>query len=151
MGTPLRVLLGGVSDDDERLLVRQLGSAGFDVTHRRVDTPDGMQEALDRNIWDIVISDYSMPQFSGTAPPSLLRCTAALVRHLDVIGACIWTFSESAQELELQAGSGLSPALSDAYTTVSLDDPLIGNIVRQRRAVHLSSVADLAIPDAAWV
>jgi len=244
MGTPLRVLLVEDSADDARLLVRQLGSAGYDVTHRRVDTPDGMQEALDRNIWDIVISDYSMPQFSGTAALSLLqergldlpfifvsgtigedvavaamragasdyvlkdklkrlvpaierelresevrrerrraqevvlertrlavlssdlgvaltgvaalratlvRCTAALVRHLDVIGACIWTFSESAQELELQAGSGLSPALSDAYATVSLDDPLIGNIVRQRRAVHLSSVADLAIPDAAWV
>jgi two-component system cell cycle sensor histidine kinase/response regulator CckA len=243
MGTPLRVLLVEDSDDDARLLVRQLGSSGYDVTHRRVDTPDAMQEALDRNIWDIVISDYSMPQFSGTAALSLLqergldvpfifvsgtigedvavaamragasdyvlkdklkrlvpaierelresevrrerrraqevvlertrlavlssdlgvaltgvaalratlvRCTAALVRHLDVIGACVWTFSESAQELELQAGSGLSPALSIAYATVSQDDALIGNIVRQRRPVHLSA-DDLAIPDAAWV
>jgi two-component system cell cycle sensor histidine kinase/response regulator CckA len=244
MGTPLRVLLVEDSDDDARLLVRQLGSSGYDVTHRRVDTPDAMQDALDRNIWDIVISDYSMPQFSGTAAlalvqergldlpfifvsgtigedvavaamragasdyvlkdklkrlvpaierelresevrrerrraqevvlertrlavlssdlgvaltgvaalrATLVRCTAALVRHLDVIGACIWTFSESAQQLELQAGSGLSPALSDAYATVSLDDPLIGNIVRQRRPVHLSSAEALAIPDTAWV
>jgi two-component system cell cycle sensor histidine kinase/response regulator CckA len=244
MGTPLRVLLVEDSDDDARLLVRQLGSSGYDVTHRRVDTPDAMQEALDRNIWDIVISDYSMPQFSGTAALTLLqergldlpfifvsgtigedvavaamragasdyvlkdklkrlvpaierelresevrrerrraqevvlertrlavlssdlgvaltgvaalratlvRCTAALVRHLDVIGACIWTFSESAQELELQAGSGLSPALSNSYAAVSLDDPLIGNIVRQRRPVHLAATDDLAIPDPAWV
>ena len=73
MGTPLRVLLVEDSDDDARLLVRQLGSSGYDVTHRRVDTPDAMQDALDRNIWDIVISDYSMPQFSGTAALALVQ------------------------------------------------------------------------------
>ncbi|HET9707648.1 MAG TPA: response regulator [Gemmatimonadales bacterium] len=244
MGTPLRVLLVEDSADDARLLVRQLGTAGYDVTHRRVDTPEAMQEALDGGVWDIVISDYSMPQFSGTAAlnlvkergldvpfifvsgtigedvavaamkagasdyvlkdklkrlvpaierelrdaevrrerhraqevvlertrlavlssdlgvaltgvaalrATLVRCSAALVRHLDVIGACIWTLSESARGLELQAATGLSPALADAYAMVSLEDPLIGNIVRQRRPVHVTVTDPLPIPDAAWV
>src|SRR5260221_11077054 len=87
MGTPLRVLLVEDSVDDARLLVRQLGTAGYDVTHRRVDTPDAMQEALARNVWDIVISDYSMPQFSGTAALNLVQEHGLDVPFIFVSGA----------------------------------------------------------------
>src|ERR1043166_7695266 len=67
MGIPLRVLMVEDSEDDAWLLVRQLKGAGYDVTHRRVETAEGMSAALDGQAWDLIISDYSMPQFSGTA------------------------------------------------------------------------------------
>ena len=101
MGTPLRVLLVEDSVDDARLLVRQLGTAGYDVTHRRVDTPDEMQEALERNIWDIVISDYSMPQFSGTAALNLVQERGLDVPFIFVSG----TIGEDVAVAAMKAGA----------------------------------------------
>jgi DNA-binding NtrC family response regulator len=63
----LNALLIEDSDDDTQLLLRALKTAGFAVSYERVDTLAGMEAALDRGPWDIVISDYSMPNFSGLA------------------------------------------------------------------------------------
>ena len=73
MGIVLRVLLVEDSTDDARLLVRQLTSAGYDVQHERVDSPGAMRDALTRASWDLVISDYSLPGFSGTDALNLLQ------------------------------------------------------------------------------
>jgi signal transduction histidine kinase len=61
------------SRDDAELLVRELTRAGYSVTSERVDTADGMKTALDRQGWDLVICDYSMPHFSGLDALRLLR------------------------------------------------------------------------------
>jgi signal transduction histidine kinase len=65
MGKPLRVLL--VEDDprDAQLVLRELKRGDFDVTYLRVDTPEAMSAALVEQVWDLVISDYSMPRFSA--------------------------------------------------------------------------------------
>jgi len=73
MGTPVRVLLVEDSEDDAALLLRELRHGGYDVSYERVDTPDAMSAALDKQEWDIVVSDHSMPRFSGTDALSLLR------------------------------------------------------------------------------
>src|SRR5437588_199251 len=70
---PLRVLIAEDSEDDARLLLRELQRAGFDPAYERVDSPISMQAALDRQAWDLVIGDYSMPAFSGPAALALLR------------------------------------------------------------------------------
>src|SRR5437588_4185139 len=70
---PLRVLIAEDSEDDARLLLRELARAGFDPAHQRVDSRAAMQAALDRHTWDLVIGDYSMPEFSGPAALALLR------------------------------------------------------------------------------
>src|SRR2546430_11022770 len=70
---PLRVLIAEDSEDDARLLLRELQRAGFDPAYERVDSPTAMQAALDRQAWDLVIGDYSMPAFSGPAALALLR------------------------------------------------------------------------------
>src|SRR5256886_6910836 len=57
---PLRVLIAEDSEDDARLLLRELQRAGFDPAYERVDSPTSMQAALDRQAWDLVIGDYSM-------------------------------------------------------------------------------------------
>ncbi len=60
----LRLLVAEDSEDDTLLLVRELRRAGFDTTYRRVDYPRGLREALDEAEWDLIITDYNMPQFS---------------------------------------------------------------------------------------
>jgi DNA-binding NtrC family response regulator len=69
----LRLLLAEDSQDDADLLVRELEGEGYDVEAERVDTRETMAAALDRQEWDLVIGDYSMPQFRGTAALALLQ------------------------------------------------------------------------------
>ena len=60
----VRVLLVEDSDEDAELITREL-RRGFDIELERVQTAEAMAAALDRKTWDIIISDYSMPRFSG--------------------------------------------------------------------------------------
>lgn len=70
MSKPLRVLIVEDSEDDTELLLRELRRSGYDLTHERVETAATMRAALARQPWDLIIADYSMPQFS--APEALL-------------------------------------------------------------------------------
>jgi signal transduction histidine kinase/CheY-like chemotaxis protein len=65
MTTPLRVLFVEDSEDDMRLLVRQLRQGGYAPAVERAETADGLRAALHRGGWDLIISDYSMPRLSG--------------------------------------------------------------------------------------
>ena len=63
--TVLRVLLVEDSEDDAELVVLALRRGGYDVSFERVQTAEAMSSALDRQPWDAVVSDYSMPAFDG--------------------------------------------------------------------------------------
>jgi two-component system, cell cycle sensor histidine kinase and response regulator CckA len=69
MSRPLRVLMVEDSPADAELLLHELSKSDYDVTSIRVDTGDGLRQALGGHSWDIVVSDYSMPAF--TAPDAL--------------------------------------------------------------------------------
>ena len=73
MNIPLRVLLIEDSEDDAVLLLRELRYGGYETVFERVDTSVAMNAALERQTWDVVISDYSMPQFSAPAALTLLQ------------------------------------------------------------------------------
>ena len=60
----LRLLVAEDSEDDTLLLVRALRRAGFETMYRRVDYPRALRNALDEAEWDLIITDYNMPQFS---------------------------------------------------------------------------------------
>ncbi|HEY5611926.1 MAG TPA: PAS domain S-box protein, partial [Thermoanaerobaculia bacterium] len=68
-----RVLLVEDSTTDALLLTELLRDFGFDPLTERVETADAMQNALDREEWDIVISDYSMPRFSGPDALAIMK------------------------------------------------------------------------------
>jgi len=65
MTTTLRLLIIEDSEDDALLLERELTKNGYVLDTHRVDTPEAMKNALATKTWDLVISDFVMPHFSG--------------------------------------------------------------------------------------
>ena len=65
MSKPLRVLNIEDSIEDSLRLTTELLRGDYDLEYKRVETPEAMREALEQNKWDIVLSDYSMPNFTG--------------------------------------------------------------------------------------
>ncbi len=78
MSVSLRVLVVEDSEDDLLLLLRELRRGGYDVYSERVETPSTMQEALEQQSWDIVISDYTMPAFNALEALKILQNQALL-------------------------------------------------------------------------
>jgi diguanylate cyclase (GGDEF)-like protein len=79
VATPLRLLLVEDSEDDAQLVLRHLRGGGFDPTWERVDDRPSLLEALERETWDIIISDHRMPRFSAPEALALVK-----ERELDV-------------------------------------------------------------------
>lgn len=78
---PLRVLIVDDSTLDTDLIIHELNGS-FATGYRRVDTAEEMLDALKGATWDIVISDYVMPRFSGLDAIALLGsegCTIPLI------------------------------------------------------------------------
>ncbi len=82
----LRMLLVEDSQDDADILLRVLSRDGYAVTCRRVQTAAEMREALVNESWDVVISDYSMPRFSGHGALALLHETGIDLPFIIVSG-----------------------------------------------------------------
>ncbi len=83
---PLRVLLVEDNVDDAALLLRLLKEGHYDPVWERVDSPASLQAALTRQTWDIVISDFAMPQFDGLTALQIVRAHDALLPFLLVSG-----------------------------------------------------------------
>jgi PAS domain S-box-containing protein len=87
MSKPLRLLIVEDSDDDAALTIRQLKRADYEVTFERVETADAMLTALKEQAWDLVIADYSMPQFTGVAALELLKATGLDIPFFIISGS----------------------------------------------------------------
>ena len=73
MAQTLRALIIEDSEEDCALLLRTLRQGGYDVSHKRVDTADALHKMLCERQWDCVISDFSMPGFSGISALKIVR------------------------------------------------------------------------------
>lgn len=73
MSQLLRVLIVEDSENDAILLLRELRHGGYEPTHVRVDTPEAMNAALEKQRWDIVLSDYVMPRFDGLRALDIMK------------------------------------------------------------------------------
>jgi diguanylate cyclase (GGDEF)-like protein len=73
MGMPLRALIIEDSGDDAALLLQELKRGGYEPTYERLETAEALNAALDRQTWDIIFADHSMPHFSGTDALRLLK------------------------------------------------------------------------------
>jgi PAS domain S-box-containing protein/putative nucleotidyltransferase with HDIG domain len=87
LGIPLRVLIVEDSEDDALLLVHTLKRAGYELVFVRVETAEAMDEALAGESWDLIISDYKMPGFSGLAALKLYKEKGLDIPFIVVSGA----------------------------------------------------------------
>ncbi len=77
--TPLNVLIVEDSEEDADLIVLELKRGGFNPQFRRVDNGEAMRRALEERTWDLVLSDFSMPQFTMTEALAIAQaCNADL-------------------------------------------------------------------------
>jgi len=104
MGTAppvLRVLLVEDSELDAELVLDQLRDDGLEVESMRVDDEAAFNDALAAFAPDIVISDLSMPEFSGYDALAIARSKAPRIPFMFVSG----TMGEEAAIEALRGGA----------------------------------------------
>ncbi len=84
---PLRVLLIEDSEDDALLAIRALKKGGYNPCYKRVETATDMQKALQYELWDVILSDYSMPGFNGMDALAILRKMNVDIPFIIISGA----------------------------------------------------------------
>ena len=101
MDEVLRLLLLEDSPEDEFLLLRELKKGGFKVRHKRIETGEAMREELAQGDWQLIVSDYRMPQFSAPAALEVYRELGCDLPFLIVSG----TVGEDTAVAAMRAGA----------------------------------------------
>lgn len=101
MSTPLRVLIVEDSPDDTVLLLHTLRNGGFDPVWERVETAEAMAAALEAHSWELVLADYTLPQFSALEALRLLQARALDIPCIILSGSV----DESCAAAAMKAGA----------------------------------------------
>ena len=84
---PLRVLLVEDCEDDVALILRLLRRGGYEPDWKQVQTAETLDAALAASRWDIVLSDYTMPQFDAMRALHRLREQSANLPFIVISGS----------------------------------------------------------------
>ncbi len=60
----IKTLIIEDSDDDLQLMLRELNKGQYEIEYKLVEDAKGLESALEEE-WDVIISDYSLPTFTG--------------------------------------------------------------------------------------
>ena len=101
MGTHLRILLIEDSEDDARLVLREIQRSGYELEFERVETAEAMRAGLARQAWDLIICDFSLPRFSAPNALELLKKSGLDLPFIIVSG----TIGEESAVNALKAGA----------------------------------------------
>lgn len=101
MAMSLRALIVEDSEDDAELLVHYLRENGFKPHYTRVDTGEAMRACLQREAWDVVFSDFTMPAFDAFEALNVLKLTHVDIPFIVVSG----TIGEDRAVAAMQAGA----------------------------------------------
>ncbi len=69
----LQVLMIEDNEDDALLLLTELRQGGFNVVAERVESGERLKAALASREWDVIVSDFSLPSFSGLKALSIVK------------------------------------------------------------------------------
>ncbi|MDR7272601.1 signal transduction histidine kinase [Pelomonas saccharophila] len=134
---PIRVLAIEDSENDVRLAMRLLRRAGFAPEFQRVQDLAALQAALVQGPWDAVISDFSMPGFSGLEALNAFRATGLDIPFIFVSG----TIGEETAVVAMKAGAN-DYVMKDNMSRLA---PVLERELVQaaRRAAHREAEAEL--------
>jgi putative nucleotidyltransferase with HDIG domain/PAS domain S-box-containing protein len=69
----LNVLIVEDSEDDAELIIRELRRGGYNPRTLRVDTKSALIDALKNQKWDLILSDFALPGFTGAGALALWK------------------------------------------------------------------------------
>ncbi|MCF7919135.1 MAG: PAS domain S-box protein [Candidatus Cloacimonetes bacterium] len=101
MEKTLKFLMLEDNPSDALLVERELKKAWPNLIYTRVFTAEKMKEALAKEKWDLVVSDYSMPQFTGIDGLEILKASGIDIPFIMVSG----TMGEDIAVAVLKAGA----------------------------------------------
>ena len=87
MSREIRVLIVEDSLSDASLIEFELKHAGYDLVTRRVETAREMRAALDEGTANVIICDYTLPEFSAPAALELVKARGLDVPFIVVSGS----------------------------------------------------------------
>ena len=101
MTRPLRVLILEDNENDAELLLRELRRQNYEPVYHRVESEAAMNEALDREPWSLIISDYAMPQFTAMHALEILKRRSVDLPFIIVSG----TIGEETAAIAMKSGA----------------------------------------------
>jgi len=101
MKNKIRVLIIEDNADDSVLEIDEIKRGGFDIVYEQIETRAAMREALRNKSWDFIISDYSLPQFSGLDALEELKETGLDIPFVLISG----TIGEDTAVAAMKAGA----------------------------------------------
>lgn len=101
MSIQLYILAVEDSEDDLLLEMRELRRGGYDPVFKRVETPEDMEAAIQMRQWDVVLSDYVMPRFSGLEALKILQKSGLDIPFIIVSGK----IGEDVAAMAMKAGA----------------------------------------------
>ncbi len=87
MRAKLNILMVEDSEDDALLVLHQIKKGNYIVDYKRVESAETMKSALMKNHWDIILSDYQMPNFSGLEALSIVKESGLDLPFIIISGA----------------------------------------------------------------
>jgi len=147
MRRPLRVLIIEDSELDAQLLLRHLRHGGCDPEWRRVETAAELMAALAATDWEVILSDYRLPNFAGLDALKLVQSCGRDLPFILVSGA----IGEEETAAVVQAGAS-DFLLKDrlARLAPAVFHELAAAAVRRQRTVAESALGESETRYRAW-
>jgi PAS domain S-box-containing protein len=97
----VKVLVVEDSEDDAKLEMRMLRRGGFEPSYRRVQDLRSLAAAFGQERWDAVLSDFSLPGFTGVDALEVFRASGLDIPFIFVSG----TIGEETAVAAMKAGA----------------------------------------------
>jgi diguanylate cyclase (GGDEF)-like protein len=135
MRRPLSMLLVEDSEADAELLLFELRRAGFDTLFVRVATETELRAALASGVWQIVVCDHGLPNFSSTEALRVVRETGLDIPFVVLSG----TIGEEAAIAALKGGARDVVLKTNLARLGPVVDRELREAESRRRQEHLES------------